>query len=73
MAMTGPAMASAVKALLVADGYVFNAGKPNTILIDDLCAAIVAYIQANAVITVVSVAGVTVGSGVSGPGTGTIA
>ncbi len=35
--------------------------------------AIVAHIQANATVTVTSVSGVTVGAGVSGPGTGTIA
>ncbi len=37
-----------------------------------MCEAIVAHIQANAVVTVPSVTGVLPGGGVSGPGTGTI-
>jgi hypothetical protein len=39
---------------------------------DAVAEAIVEHIQASAVVTVASVSGVTPGSGVSGPGTGTI-
>lgn len=77
MPMNGATLATAVKGTLSAQGFVFDVGGMNTKFIDALCAAIVAHIQANAVVagpvTVASVSGVTTGAGVSGPGSGTLA
>lgn len=73
MPMTGSGLASAMKTALIADGFIFNTGKPNTHFVEDICSVIVAYIQTNAVVNVASVSGVTTGAGVSGPGLGTIA
>lgn len=77
MPMNGATLATAVKSTLSGQGFVFDTGAMNTKFIDALCAAIIAHIQANAVVsgpvTVASVSGVTVGAGVSGPGAGTLA
>lgn len=76
MPMNGTTLATAVKSTLSGQGFVFGVGEMNTKFVDALCAAIVAHIQANAVITgpvtVTSVSGVTPGAGVSGPGSGTL-
>lgn len=64
-------MSTAVKAAIAGAGT-----KDFDTMWNTICNAIVAYIQANAVVTgavtVTSVAGVTTGVGVSGPGTGTL-
>lgn len=70
MAMNSVTLATAIKAALglnpATDAEAIAAW-------DAISAEIISHIQANAVVTVASVSGVTVGTGVSGPGTGTIA
>jgi hypothetical protein len=77
MPMNGATLATAVKSTLSGQGFTFGPGAMNTKFVDALCAALVAHIQANAVVsgpvTVTSVSGVTPGGGVSGPGAGTLA
>lgn len=68
MPMTGSGLATAVKNAIagVSDKSDHNA------VWNAIGTAIVAYITANALVTVTSVSGVTTGAGVSGPGAGTI-
>lgn len=76
MPMNGATLATAVKGTLSGQGFVFGVGEMNTKFIDALCAAIVAHIQANAVVAgpvvVTSVSAVQPGVGISGPGAGTL-
>lgn len=76
MAMTGPGLATAIKSALDAEF-----GPADTPELEDdrqrfcdvVSAAVVSYIQSNALVTVTvaSVGGVTPGVGTSGPGAGT--
>lgn len=70
MPMTGPGLATAVKNAIAA---IPQDERTHDAIWDAIGAAIVSFIQANAVVTVASVSGVTTGPGVSGPGTGTVA
>lgn len=68
MAMNGDTLGLAIKAAV--DGVTNKTDRDA--LFKAIGGAIVAHIQANAVVAVTSVSGVTAGAGVSGPGTGTI-
>ena len=71
MAMNGDVMAAAV---IAAINTLSDENKAVQLeVMKKMCGAITAHIAANAVVTVANVTAVTVGVGVSGPGTGTIA
>lgn len=76
MPMSGAALATAVKATLTGEGFVFGAGEMNTKFVDALCDALILHIQTFAIVSgpvvVASVSGVTPGPGASGPGIGTL-
>lgn len=67
MPMLGVDMADAIKAAIEAES-----DKSFDQMWSTIATAIVDYIKANAVVNVTSVSGITVGGGVSGPGTGTL-
>lgn len=69
MAMTGSGLAALIKSTLDA---IDPSERDHDAVWNGIGDAIVAYIQANATVTVISVSGVTTGAGVSGAGTGTI-
>lgn len=67
MAMSGSALASAIKAAIEEES-----DKTFDQMWSVIATAIIDYIKTNAVVNVTSVTGVTTGAGVSGPGTGTL-
>ena len=70
MPMVGNDMAASIVADIAA---LPDADKADTTKVwETICTSMVAYMAANAEVTVTNVTGVTVGGGVSGPGTGTI-
>ncbi len=76
MALSATRLATAIKTALTAEGFTFGVGAMNTKFVDALASAIVTEIETNAVVSgpinVASVSGITPGTGVSGPGTGTL-
>ncbi|GEM_PF-3238165 len=76
MALSASRLAAAIKTTLTAEGFTFGAGAMNTKFVDAVASAIVTEIETNAVVSgpvnVASVSGVTAGTGISGPGTGTL-
>lgn len=77
MPMSGSVLATAIKATLTSEGFVFDVGAPNTKFVDAFCDALITHIQTLAVVSgpvvVASVSGVLPGGGASGPGAGTLA
>lgn len=69
MAMTGSGLASAVKSAIQG---IDEGDRDFDAVWTAIGDAIINYIKTNAVVNVTSVAGVTAGGGVSGPGTGTL-
>lgn len=70
-ALAGTGLSGVMYSQLTSQSW-FSANAMGQAFCDKLAAAIVTYITANAVVVVTSVAGVTTGGGVSGPGAGTI-
>lgn len=66
----GDAIIASIDAAVAADPHASAAQR--TAVWRAIGTAIVAHITANAQVNVISVSGVTVGAGVSGPGTGTV-
>jgi len=72
MALNSAVLSTAIQAQLATRPELANAGIDLSWMANAIAEAVVTHITTSAIVLIPSVSGVTTGSGVSGPGTGTI-